>query len=226
MKETINILGYSENVLAMVLETIFIKYGDTFNINIIQNMPLDITDIEQFCPKGLGITIGLHSDFKDVKQHDVLLGTFTPIVKKSIVSFFLENYTIKKDQYKTLVHPTSHLASSTTLSSGVYIEPGSIVSPFAELGFANSINRNVSIGHHTQLEDYVTIAPGVNIGGNVKIGRGATIGIGATVFNEISIGENSIIGGGSVVTKDIPANVVAFGSPCKIVKSAVSSSLH
>nr|WP_293925296.1 hypothetical protein [Sphingobacterium sp. UBA6320] len=35
----------------------------------------------------------------------------------------------------------------------------------------------------------------------------------------MNIGENSIIGSGSVVTKDIPANVIAAGNPCKIIRN-------
>ena len=45
-----------------------------------------------------------------------------------------------------------------------------------------------------------------------------TIGMGATVFDHISIGDGSVVGGGSVVTKDIPPGVLAFGNPCKVVK--------
>lgn len=38
------------------------------------------------------------------------------------------------------------------------------------------------------------------------------------VMKGVSIGENSIIGVGSIVTKDIPANCVAVGSPCKVIR--------
>ena len=38
------------------------------------------------------------------------------------------------------------------------------------------------------------------------------------VMKGVSIGENSIIGAGSIVTKDIPANCVAVGSPCKVIR--------
>ncbi|HCO66814.1 MAG TPA: maltose acetyltransferase [Dysgonomonas sp.] len=50
----------------------------------------------------------------------------------------------------------------------------------------------------------------VNIGNNVWIGAQATILPGVT------IGDNAVIGAGSVVTKDIPANVLAVGNPCKV----------
>lgn len=35
----------------------------------------------------------------------------------------------------------------------------------------------------------------------------------------ITIGDNSIIGAGSVITRDIPANVVAAGTPCRVIRS-------
>lgn len=50
----------------------------------------------------------------------------------------------------------------------------------------------------------------------VKVGSGVWIGANTMVMPGVTIGENSIIGAGSVVTKDIPANVIAFGNPCKV----------
>ena len=44
------------------------------------------------------------------------------------------------------------------------------------------------------------------------------IGAGAIILPGVRIGENSVIGAGSVVTKDIPANVVAYGSPCRVMR--------
>ena len=38
------------------------------------------------------------------------------------------------------------------------------------------------------------------------------------VLKGVHIGENTLIGAGSIVTKDIPANVVAAGNPCKVIK--------
>ncbi len=52
----------------------------------------------------------------------------------------------------------------------------------------------------------------VTIGNNVWIGGGVQICPGVT------IGDNTVIGAGSVVTKDIPANVVAAGNPCRVLR--------
>lgn len=52
----------------------------------------------------------------------------------------------------------------------------------------------------------------------VHIGRNCWIGVGAVILPGVSIGDNSVIGAGSVVTKDIPANVVAVGNPCRVMR--------
>ena len=52
----------------------------------------------------------------------------------------------------------------------------------------------------------------------VAISNNVWIGANVVVLPGVTIGENSVIGAGSVVTKDIPANVIAFGSPCKVYR--------
>jgi len=48
--------------------------------------------------------------------------------------------------------------------------------------------------------------------------KGASIGANATILGGITIGENSIVGAGSVVTKDVPPNVIVAGNPAKIIR--------
>ena len=52
----------------------------------------------------------------------------------------------------------------------------------------------------------------------VRIGRNCWIGAGVVIVPGVSIGDNSVIGAGAVVTKDIPANSVAFGNPCRVAR--------
>lgn len=52
----------------------------------------------------------------------------------------------------------------------------------------------------------------------VRIGRNCWLGAGVIVMPGVTIGDNSVIGAGSIVTKDIPANVVAVGNPCRILR--------
>lgn len=53
---------------------------------------------------------------------------------------------------------------------------------------------------------------------DVHICRNAWIGAGVTILPGVTIGENAVVGAGSIVTKDIPANTVAVGSPAKVIK--------
>lgn len=48
---------------------------------------------------------------------------------------------------------------------------------------------------------------------------GASIGSGATILGSLTIGENSIVGAGSVVTKDVPPNVIVAGNPARVFRS-------
>ena len=52
----------------------------------------------------------------------------------------------------------------------------------------------------------------------VHIGKNCWLGAGVRVMPGVTIGDNSVIGAGSVVTKDIPPNVVAVGVPCKVLR--------
>ncbi|MBQ2954932.1 MAG: sugar O-acetyltransferase [Clostridia bacterium] len=52
----------------------------------------------------------------------------------------------------------------------------------------------------------------------IHIGRNCWLGAGVIVLPGVTIGDNSVIGAGSVVTRDIPANVVAVGNPCRVMR--------
>lgn len=102
--------------------------------------------------------------------------------------------------------------------------------------FYANFNLTLVDDSHIYIGDNVMIAPNVTIitgshpiepqlreqgyqfNVDVHIGNNVWIGAGAIVMPGVNIGNNSVIGAGSVVTKDIPANVVAFGSPCKVIR--------
>lgn len=52
----------------------------------------------------------------------------------------------------------------------------------------------------------------------VHIGRNCWIGAGVNIMPGITIGDNVVIGAGSIVTKDLPDNVIAVGNPCRVVR--------
>lgn len=70
-----------------------------------------------------------------------------------------------------------------------------------------------TVGHpiNPKMREYMYTAP-------VTIGDNCWIGAGVTICPGVSIGENSVIGAGSVVIHDVPANCVAAGNPCKVIR--------
>ena len=60
--------------------------------------------------------------------------------------------------------------------------------------------------------------PALQFNKDVHIEDGVWIGAGVVVLPGVTIGKNSVIGAGSVVTKDIPENVVAVGNPCRVMR--------
>jgi acetyltransferase-like isoleucine patch superfamily enzyme len=90
------------------------------------------------------------------------------------------------------------------------------------------IENNVFIGHGvTFIND--TYPRAANPDGSLQteadwnvettlVKNGASIGSGSTVLSKVTIGENAIIGAGSVVTKDVPANVIVAGNPATFLR--------
>lgn len=66
--------------------------------------------------------------------------------------------------------------------------------------------------------DAETRRSGLEMARPIAIGDDVWIGGGATICPGVTVGHNTVIGAGSVVTRDIPANVVAAGNPCKVIR--------
>lgn len=88
-----------------------------------------------------------------------------------------------------------------------------------------SIGKEVQIGPGVHIYtathplDAATRRSGLEAAHPVVIGDGVWLGGGAIVCPDVKIGENTVVGAGSVVTRDLPGNVVAAGNPCRVLRS-------
>jgi acetyltransferase-like isoleucine patch superfamily enzyme len=124
---------------------------------------------------------------------------------------------------------------------GCEIGDNTKIGAFVEIQKNAKVGRNCKISSHTFICEGVTIEDDVFIGHGVTfindtypratvqggglqteadwkvettlIKKGASIGSGATILAKVTIGENAIVGAGSVVTKDVPANMIVAGNP-------------
>ncbi len=93
---------------------------------------------------------------------------------------------------------------------------GTAISAFKKV----ELGENVRCGANTFItdSDWHLDDPRSGEPSEVIIGDNVWLGLNVVVLKGVHIGENSVIGAGSVVTKDIPSNVIAAGSPCKIIR--------
>jgi len=213
--DNINILGYSGSHMALIFETLSCL-GFPGKVRIIMHDDTRYFDVP--FETGLSYSVIKQSDLNSIPEGAFFFCSNNPANKTFLFSFFARKWELKESAFASIVHPSSVIASTVKHKQGLYVEPLSVISAYATVGFGVSINRHCSVGHHNVLHDYCSIYPGSHLAGDVKIGRAATIGPGTTVFSGVAIGENTIVGGGSVVTKDIPANILAFGNPCRVIK--------
>ena len=101
---------------------------------------------------------------------------------------------------------------------------------YANYGLTLVDDTHIYVGDCTMFGPHVTIATaghpidpqlrekGLQYNMPVRIGRNCWLGAGVIVMPGVTIGDNTVIGAGSIVTRDIPANVVAVGNPCRVLR--------
>lgn len=127
------------------------------------------------------------------------------------------------------------------IGDGCYIEPplhsnwGGHHVHFGKNVYAN-FNLTLVDDTHIYVGDYTMFGPNVTVAtaghpilpelreqgyqynAPVHIGKNCWIGAGVVIVPGITIGDNVVVGAGSIVTKDLPDNVVAVGNPCKVLR--------
>lgn len=133
-------------------------------------------------------------------------------IRKKIVTDFPEI------TYDKAISKHALVSESASIGEGTVIMQGAIVQSCSKIRRHVIINTGATVDHDCNIHDFVHIAPGVNLCGGVTVGEGTLIGAGSVAIPGITIGSWCTIGAGSVITSDIPDNVVAAGTPCKVIK--------
>jgi sugar O-acyltransferase (sialic acid O-acetyltransferase NeuD family) len=122
-------------------------------------------------------------------------------------------------KYPPVKHPSAVVAATANIGRGAALLASSHVGAGSCVGEFSIVNTGSSLDHDCTMHNFSSIAPGVFMGGLVEIGECSAVGVGASISDRISIGNHAVIGTGSVVVRDIPDFVVAYGNPARIQRS-------
>jgi maltose O-acetyltransferase len=118
-----------------------------------------------------------------------------------------------------MIRPPFHCdyGFNISLGAGVFLNFNCVILDVVEV----IIDEKTQIGPGVQIltadhpRDAAERASGLEFGCPIRIGRNVWIGGGAIILPGVTIGDNAVIGAGSVVTRDVPGGVTAFGNPAR-----------
>lgn len=213
------VLGRSNYTLAIICDALSCIYNRNFRLTIVSNIPDEENEslAFPFLTDNVEVDYLFITGWQPLPTDQYIIGIMGN-ARKKVTDFFVQEKKLDKKQFINLIHPSSIIPPTTRCGNGILIGPSVTLAPFVQLGDFVHINRNVSVGHHTSLSSFARINAGCTISGLGHIGEGVIIGPGCIILDKIAIGDHSIIGAASLVNKNIPPKVVAYGSPAKIIR--------
>ena len=151
---------------------------------------------------------------KKIGTNKFFIGFGNMKYRKKVFDYFINNGW----EAVNIIHPNAVVSKNARLGKGILIECGCLVTPNPVIGDNVVVNTGSQVNHDNIIENNVYIASGVILSGGIKIGENTLLDDGVIVTLGCSVGKNSLIGAGAVVTKNIPDEVVAYGSPCKVIR--------
>ena len=124
----------------------------------------------------------------------------------------------KDIKFVNAIHPTVCIGKNVSMGRGVIAMAGCIINPGASIGDFSFFATGAQIEHDCIIKNFASVSAGSIMGGFVTLEECSAVTLGVTIVDRITIGKNSVIGSGSLVTKSIPDNVLAYGQPAKVVR--------
>lgn len=114
-----------------------------------------------------------------------------------------------------------------TIGEKFYANHNLVILDGASVRFGDNVFIGPNCGIYTASHplDAAQRALGIGSDAPITIGNNVWLGGGVQVLPGVTIGDNTVIGSGSVVSKDIPAGVVAVGNPCKVMRKITEADI-
>ncbi|MEO7961633.1 MAG: acyltransferase [Ginsengibacter sp.] len=132
------------------------------------------------------------------------------------------------------VMPGAKIGNNCNLGQNTFVDNN------ATIGNGVKVQNNVSVYNSVEIEDDVFIGPSVTFTNVInprsfvdrknefrptKVRKGASIGANATIMCGVEIGEYSMVGAGSVITKNVPANMLVLGNPGRVISKVTKDGI-
>ncbi|MGO8697120.1 MAG: NeuD/PglB/VioB family sugar acetyltransferase [Limisphaerales bacterium] len=160
--------------------------------------------------------VGILGDVEnyEIEENDVFVGAigapqdkvkyYTPILQRG-------------GRFVNVIHPLANMGKNVQLGVGIVLAPFASVTCDVRIGDHVSIGPFSNSAHDTIIGDWSQISSHCGINGNVSLGTGVFLGSHACIIPRIKIGDWAFVGAGSVVTKDVEADLKVFGNPAAII---------
>lgn len=165
--------------------------------------------------------VGRQEDLLHImEQHAVVGGIIT--IGDNWTRYYVADQIQKLAPHFTFVnaiHPSVIIGNNVTLGVGVVAMAGCIFNPKSSIGDFTFFATGAQVEHDCTIKDFASISAGSITGGYVTLGKYSAITLGVVVLDRVRIGENTVVGAGSLVTKDLPDHILAYGNPAKVIRS-------
>jgi sugar O-acyltransferase (sialic acid O-acetyltransferase NeuD family) len=126
------------------------------------------------------------------------------------------------ESFPAIIHKSAYVGMDASIGFGTLVFPFSNIGAYSQVDEFCILNTGSILEHDSSISAYSALAPGATVGGNSQIGSGTWVGLNASIMQGIKVGDNSIVGAQSYVNEDVGSNVVAFGTPAKVIRTRKS----
>jgi sugar O-acyltransferase (sialic acid O-acetyltransferase NeuD family) len=139
----------------------------------------------------------------------LVLGMLNPVYRQHWVKQY------GADRFASVLD--GNVSATAKFGQGVVSVKDTCIMSEAKVGSFVHVHTYSIVGHDCQVGENTFVGPGVILGGRSIVGKCCRIFIGATIYPGVVIGDNVAVAAGSVVTKNIPSDVMVHGNPAKPV---------
>jgi sugar O-acyltransferase (sialic acid O-acetyltransferase NeuD family) len=143
----------------------------------------------------------------------LVLGMLNPVYRQHWVNYY------GRERFVSVLD--GNISATAEIEQGVVSVKDSCIMSKAKVASFVHVHTYSIVGHDCEVGEHTFIGPSVILGGRVVVGKSSRIFMGARILPGVVIGNNVAVTAGSVVTKNMPSDVMVHGNPAKPVYQTI-----